>query len=115
MPNNIPINPSFCSFASFLIVSLTPFINKPVYSSDLAIFIISFISSFEIINFATPYPKIFLGIATSVADSADVNPNGIKRLMANGLDTFPIKRNQGFVNGPKSLTNNPLDCRILCN
>ena len=29
VPNNIPRNPPFCSFASFLIVLLTPFINKP--------------------------------------------------------------------------------------
>ena len=33
-PNNIPRKPSFCSFASFLIVSLTPFINTPDSSRD---------------------------------------------------------------------------------
>ena len=46
---------------------------------------ISFISSFKIINvvhFAkfegrVPDPKIFLWIAESVADAAAVNPNGI--------------------------------------
>ena len=40
VPNNIPRNPPFRSFASFLIVSLTSFINKPDSSSDLTIFII---------------------------------------------------------------------------
>ena len=51
-PNNILENPLFCPFASFLIVSLRPFINKPDYSRDLTIFIISFISSFKIIDVA---------------------------------------------------------------
>ena len=44
-------DPTFHSFASFLIVLLTPFTNKPRSSRDLIIFIISSISSFEIINF----------------------------------------------------------------
>ena len=34
VPNNIPRNPHFCSFALFLIALLTPFINKPDSSSD---------------------------------------------------------------------------------
>ena len=50
VPNNILRNPSFCSFASLLIVSLTSFINKPDYSRDLTIFMISLISSFGINN-----------------------------------------------------------------
>ena len=49
---------------------------------------ISFISSFEFINVVIPDPNIFLWIATSVADDAAVNPNGIKTLLANGLSTF---------------------------
>ena len=57
---------------------------------------ISFISSFKIINvvcFAKsegciPDPNIFLWIAISVADAAAVNPNGIKTLLTNGLGTF---------------------------
>ena len=60
VPNNIPRNPSFHSFALFLIVSLTHFINNPDSSSDLTIFIISFISSFEINNALTPEGNIFL-------------------------------------------------------
>ena len=46
---------------------------------------ILFISSFKIINVVVPDPNIFLWIAASVAA---VNPNGIKRLLANGLNTF---------------------------
>ena len=50
--NKIESNSVFCSFVSFLFVSLIPFINNPYTSRDLIIFIISFISSFEIINTA---------------------------------------------------------------
>ena len=50
----------------------------------------------------------------SLADTAAVNPNGIKTLLANGLRTFPIKGNPVFNNGPKSLPKTP-DCPILCN
>ena len=81
-------NPSFCSFTSFLIVSLKPFINKPDSSSDLTILMISFISSFEIISVVIPDPKIFFGIAASFAASV-------------------------FSNGPKTLPKNPPDCPIL--
>ena len=76
---------------------------------------ISFISSFEIINVVTPDPNIFLWIAASVADAAAVNPNGIKRLLASGLSTFFIKGNPVFSKGPKSLLKNPLDYFTLCN
>ena len=40
----------FYQLALFLIVSPWPFINKPSYSGDLIAFMISLISSFEIIN-----------------------------------------------------------------
>ena len=97
VPNNIPRNPHFCSFASFLIVSLTLFfINDSGSSRDLTIFIISFISSLEIINVVKSDPKIVLRIAASVADAAAVNPNGIKLLLANGLTKFFIKENPIF-------------------
>ena len=76
---------------------------------------ISFISSFEIINVVTPDPNIFLWIAASVADADVVNPNGIKTLLANSLSTLPIKGKPVFSNGPKSLPKNPPDCSILCN
>ena len=48
--SNISRNRPFLFFASFLIVSLTPFINKPESSSNLTVFLIPFVSSFEIIN-----------------------------------------------------------------
>ena len=48
--NNIMRNPPFSSFASFSIVSLAPYINKLDYSRDLIIFMITFISSFEMFN-----------------------------------------------------------------
>ena len=67
--NYILKNPPFCSFASFLIVSLTPSVSEPDSSSDLTTFIISFISSFEIINVVVPDP-ITAWIAASVADAA---------------------------------------------
>ena len=57
MPNNILRNPPFCSFASFLVVSLTHFINKPDSSSHVTIFLISFISSLEIIHVVTREAK----------------------------------------------------------
>ena len=77
-------------FVSFLIVSLTPFINNPDSSRELTIFIISLISSLEIFSVVKPDLNIFLWIPVSV-DAAAVNPNGIKMLLANGLITFPIK------------------------
>ena len=106
VPDNILRNPLFCSFASFLIVSITPFIYKPYSPRDLTIFMISFTSSFEIINVV---------ITVSVADATAVNPNGIKTLLANGLSTFPIKGNPVFSNGPKSHPRNPPDCPVLYN
>ena len=48
---------TFCYFDSFLIVSLIPFINNPDSSSDLIIFMISFISSVEIISVVKPDPN----------------------------------------------------------
>ena len=88
------------------------------------IFMISFISSFEIINIVVcevkskgrPDPNIFLWIAASVADAAAVvDRNGIKTLLGNGFSTFPINGNPVFSNGRKSLTKNLPDCPILCN
>ena len=82
---------------------------------------ISFISSLEIIKVTrlpkskgrAPDPNIFFKTTASVADAAAVNPNGIKMLLANGLNTFRIKANPVFSNGPKSLPKTPSDCPIL--
>ena len=84
---------------------------------------ISFISSFEVINVVArevksegrPGPKKILWIAASIADVAAVNPNQIKTLLANGLSTFFVKGNPVFSNVPKILPENPPDCPISCN
>ena len=59
VPNNILRNHPLCSLVSCWIVSLTPFNNTPEFSRDITIFIISFISSFEIIKVVVPEPSIF--------------------------------------------------------
>ena len=99
--NNIRANPPFCYFASFLIVSPTRFIDKPDSSRYLTIFMISFISSFEIINVVIPDSNIFLCIAASVADAIAVDSNGMKMLVANGLSTFLIKGKPVLIMVPK--------------
>ena len=91
------------------------FSNKPNFLTDLTISIILFTFSFEIINDAIPNPNIYLWIAASFTDATAINLNGIKTLLANGLSTFPIKDNQVFINGSKSLSKNPSSCPILCN
>ena len=48
--NNIGRDSPFCSFLSFLIVSLLFFISYPGSSRDLTLFIMSSFSSFKIIN-----------------------------------------------------------------
>ena len=58
-PYSILRNCPSCSFASFLIVSLTLFIDKPNFSNYLTILMISFISSFVIINVVVPDPNVF--------------------------------------------------------
>ena len=68
---------------------------------------ISFIFWFEIIYFVLPDANIFLWIAESVADTAAVNRNGIKTLLANGLSTFSIKDNPDFSNDLKGLPRLP--------
>ena len=82
--------------------------NKILESSRVCtIFIISFISSFEIIKVVFPDPNIFLCIPASAADAAAVNPKGIKTLLANVLITFFNNGNPVFNNGPNSLLKNP--------
>ena len=60
-------------------------------------------------------PNIFLCIPASAADTAAVNPKGIKRLLANGLITFFINESPVFSNGPSNLPRNPPDCIIFDN
>ena len=64
---------------------------------------ISFISSFEIINAVIPDSRTFL----CTSDPAVVvNPNGTKTLLANGLCAFFIKVKQVFSNGSRNLPKN---------
>ena len=66
-------------------------------------------SSLEINNIVAPDPNFFLWIGTSVPDA---KPSGIKTLLVNGLNTFPIKGNPVVSNGPKGLPKTPPDCHI---
>ena len=68
---------------------------------------ISFISSLEIINVVKPDPNIFLWIAASAADAADV-----KYILS--LSAFPMKGNPVFNDSPKILPKGPPDCPNLC-
>ena len=85
--------------------------NKILESSSVCtIFIISFISSLEIIKVVLPGPNIFfVCIPASAADAAAVNPKGINTLLTNGLITFFIKGNPVFNNGPSNLPKKPPD------
>ena len=60
-----------------------------------------------------PDSKNFLRIAAYVGHAAADNPNDIKTLLADGFNTFFIKANPIFSNGPKSLLKSPPDCLIL--
>ena len=81
-------------FASFSIVLLILFINKPASSRDLTIFMILFIYSFGIIRVVIPYREIFFWRASSVTNTAAVNPYGMKTLLANVLSKFLLRENQ---------------------
>ena len=67
------------------IIWLRPSIDKPDSLRDLVIFIISLISSFELMNVVLP------------------DPNGIKALLTIGLRTFPTKGEPLFGNGSRSM------------
>ena len=45
-------------------------------------------------------------MAASVADADAVDPNAIKTLLANAINTFSIKGNPVFSNGSKGLPKN---------
>ena len=64
---------------------------------------ISSIFSLEVSKVVKPDPNVFLWIPASIADAAAVNLNGIKRVLANGFSTFPIKGNPVFNNNPRSI------------
>ena len=58
------------------------------------------ISSFKIIDVVPADPKMFFWIAGSVV-VADVNPNGIKTPLTNGLSTFSITGKPVHSNDPQ--------------
>ena len=60
-----------------------------------------------------PWSKTIFWIPASVADTAIVNSNGNRTLLANGLSTFFIRGKPVFSNGPRSLLKNPPNCFIL--
>ena len=99
-------NQRFCSFVSFLIVSLTPFIYKPPSWRDLTTFIISFFSSSEIIN-AAPDQKIFFWIKAGVTDVRAVNTKGTKTLLPKNMKTFVINGRPIFIKGQRNFNNRP--------
>ena len=75
IPNHIPRNPPFCSFVSFSIVLVIPY-NKIIQSSKAwTNFIMSIISSFEIVRVIVPEQCIFFWILASIADAAAVITN----------------------------------------
>ena len=59
--------------------------------------------------------QYYFSIAATVTDAAAVNSNGIKTLLANGLNTVFIKGKPFLSNGPKRQPKNPPDCPVLCN
>ena len=80
-------------------------------SRDLIVFIISFISSFDIVIIVISDRKISFFFFLFAA----VNPNGITRLLANGFSTFFIKDKSIFSNVPESQPKLSPDCSILDN
>ena len=82
-------NPPFCSFFLFLIVLLTPFINKRNFSSYLTA-LMSFISLCENINVFISDNKFYSWIPVSITDAAAVIPNGNKTFLVH----FSLMMNQ---------------------
>ena len=119
VPNNILRNPPFCSFASFTILLLTYFINKPDSSIDLIISeYLSFLCSKSLMLFSSLTPEdgklIYVDVKLRYV-GAYLIQTFQQTLLANGLSTSPIKSNLVFSNCSKSLPKNPPDCYILCN
>ena len=85
VPNNIPKNPRFYSFVFCSIVLVTPFNKISESSRALTIFIISFISLFEIISVVILERCIFFSIPSFISA---VTPNGARIFFANGTATF---------------------------
>ena len=77
---------------------VTPFSKILESSRAWIIFIMSFISSFEIIKVVVPEPSIFFWISAPIAEAAPVIPNKAKTTSAKGITAF--------INGPANILNN---------
>ena len=60
-----------------------------------------------------PDSNNFLLIPASVADDVDVNPIDINRPFLDGGSRFFINGKTSFINAPRILPRNPLDCITL--
>ena len=94
---SIPRNPPLCSLN-----------NKPESSRHFTIFLMSFISSFDVTSIVVPDPEApdpitFLWIPVSAA----VNSNGIRTLLVNCVSTFFINGKPTFSNDPRKLPQKP--------
>ena len=49
----------------------------------------------------------------SASDVAAVNPNGTNTILGNSVSAFFIICNPTFINGPRNIPRNSLDCIIL--
>ena len=76
---------SLINFPPMYLFYSNTFFNKPESSKDVTVFIISFISLFDLINFVAPEPKFLFWITASAIDVTAVNHYGIKTLLAIGL------------------------------
>ena len=99
-------NPTICSFVLFSILLVTIYVNSPGSSGDLTIFLMSFISLFDITIAVVPDPTIFILLYDSAVKAATVDPDGINTLFANGWSTFYINGKPAFNNVPRSLSTN---------
>ena len=82
-------------FCFILIVPIIPFISYSDSLSYLTIFVISSISSFEIINAIVADPKKFFWTAVFVGDIAADNPIGNNTFLANAVSAlFPLMVNE---------------------
>lgn len=99
-------NPTICSFVSFSILLVITYVISPGSSGDLTIFLMSFISLFDITIVVVPDPTIFILLYDSAVKAATVNPDGINTLFANGWITFFINGKPAFNNVPRSLSTN---------
>lgn len=82
-------------------------------SRDLTVFMMSFISLFDITIIISLDLKIFSWISVSAADTATVNPSSTDILLASGQNTFFSNGRPTFIKGPRILPMILPDCVTL--